>query len=44
MTSLLSDPRVTVFVDNGFKFLADNTATYEATIIYSSVVPVAVLL
>ncbi|KAI5118731.1 hypothetical protein M0805_000061 [Coniferiporia weirii] len=36
MSSLLSDPRVTVFIGDGFKFLADNTATYDAIITDSS--------
>ena len=36
MSSLLSDPRVTVFVGDGFKFLAENTATYDAIITDSS--------
>ncbi|KAI0704764.1 saccharopine dehydrogenase [Earliella scabrosa] len=36
MSSLLSDPRVTVFVGDGFKFLADNTSTYDVIITDSS--------
>ncbi|KAH9940142.1 saccharopine dehydrogenase [Epithele typhae] len=36
MSSLLSDPRVTVFVGDGFKFLADNTSTYDCIITDSS--------
>ena len=36
MSSLLSDPRVTVFIGDGFKFLADNTATYDVIITDSS--------
>ncbi|THH28928.1 hypothetical protein EUX98_g5258 [Antrodiella citrinella] len=36
MSSLLSDPRVTVFIGDGFKFLADNTSTYDAIITDSS--------
>lgn len=36
MSSLLNDPRVTVFIGDGFKFLADNTSTYDAIITDSS--------
>ncbi|KAJ3486039.1 hypothetical protein NLI96_g4532 [Meripilus lineatus] len=36
MSGLLNDPRVTVFVGDGFKFLADNTSTYDAIITDSS--------
>lgn len=36
MSSLLSDPRVTVHIGDGFKFLADNVATYDAIITDSS--------
>ncbi|EJC99425.1 spermidine synthase [Fomitiporia mediterranea MF3/22] len=36
MSSLLSDPRVTVFIGDGFKYLADNTATYDVIITDSS--------
>ena len=36
MSSLLADPRVTVFVGDGFKFLADNTSTYDVIITDSS--------
>ncbi|TFK85144.1 saccharopine dehydrogenase [Polyporus arcularius HHB13444] len=36
MSSLLNDPRVTVFVGDGFKFLADNTSTYDVIITDSS--------
>ncbi|EGN97653.1 hypothetical protein SERLA73DRAFT_92863 [Serpula lacrymans var. lacrymans S7.3] len=36
MSSLLSSPRVTVFVGDGFKFLADNEATYDVIITDSS--------
>ncbi|KAG5342644.1 Saccharopine dehydrogenase [NADP+, L-glutamate-forming] [Termitomyces sp. T112] len=36
MAALLSDPRVTVFIGDGFKFLADNTATYDVIITDSS--------
>jgi spermidine synthase / saccharopine dehydrogenase (NADP+, L-glutamate-forming) len=36
MSALLSNPRVTVFVGDGFKFLQDNTATYDAIITDSS--------
>lgn len=36
MSSLLSDPRVTVFIGDGFKFLADNTSTYDVIITDSS--------
>ncbi|CAL1703047.1 unnamed protein product [Somion occarium] len=32
MSSLLNDPRVTVFIGDGFKFLAENTATYDVII------------
>ena len=33
MSSLLNDPRVTVFVGDGFKFLADNENTYDVIVI-----------
>ncbi|KAM5545793.1 hypothetical protein V8D89_000831 [Ganoderma adspersum] len=36
MSSLLNDPRVTIFVGDGFKFLADNTSTYDVIITDSS--------
>ncbi|RXW23748.1 hypothetical protein EST38_g2120 [Candolleomyces aberdarensis] len=36
MSSLLSDPRVTVFIGDGFKFLADNESTYDVIITDSS--------
>jgi spermidine synthase / saccharopine dehydrogenase (NADP+, L-glutamate-forming) len=36
MSSLLSSPRVTVFVGDGFKFLADNESTYDVIITDSS--------
>lgn len=36
MAALLSDPRVTVFIGDGFKFLADNTSTYDVIITDSS--------
>ena len=36
MSSLLSDPRVTVFIGDGFKFLADNEATYDVIVTDSS--------
>ncbi|EJF61964.1 saccharopine dehydrogenase [Dichomitus squalens] len=36
MSALLNDPRVTVFVGDGFKFLADNTSTYDVIITDSS--------
>ena len=36
MSSLLGDPRVTVFIGDGFKFLADNTSTYDVIITDSS--------
>ncbi|CAL1703043.1 unnamed protein product [Somion occarium] len=36
MSSLLNDPRVTVFIGDGFKFLAENTATYDVIITDSS--------
>lgn len=36
MSSLLTDPRVTVYIGDGFKFLADNTSTYDAIITDSS--------
>ncbi|PSS36920.1 hypothetical protein PHLCEN_2v1238 [Hermanssonia centrifuga] len=36
MSGLLSDPRVVVYVGDGFKFLADNTSTYDAIITDSS--------
>lgn len=36
MSSLLTSPKVTVHVGDGFKFLADNKATYDAIITDSS--------
>ncbi|KAH9850886.1 saccharopine dehydrogenase [Lenzites betulinus] len=36
MSSLLNDPRVTVYVGDGFKFLADNTSTYDVIVTDSS--------
>ncbi|EMD36118.1 hypothetical protein CERSUDRAFT_85225 [Gelatoporia subvermispora B] len=36
MSGLLNDPRVVVYVGDGFKFLADNTSTYDAIITDSS--------
>ncbi|KAF5350145.1 hypothetical protein D9756_009259 [Leucocoprinus leucothites] len=36
MSSLLSDPRVTVYVGDGFKFLSDNEGTYDVIITDSS--------
>ncbi|TFY61395.1 hypothetical protein EVJ58_g4530, partial [Rhodofomes roseus] len=36
MSSLLSDPRVTVFVGDGFKFLEENTSTYDVIVTDSS--------
>ncbi|KAH6905568.1 spermidine synthase [Coprinopsis sp. MPI-PUGE-AT-0042] len=36
MASVLSDPRVTVFIGDGFKFLADNESTYDVIITDSS--------
>ena len=36
MSALLSSPRVRVYIGDGFKFLADNTATYDAIITDSS--------
>lgn len=36
MSSLLNDPRVTVFVGDGFKFLADNENTYDVIVTDSS--------
>ncbi|CCM05225.1 uncharacterized protein FIBRA_07435 [Fibroporia radiculosa] len=36
MSSLLSDPRVTVYVGDGFKFLEDNVSSYDAIITDSS--------
>ena len=36
MSSLLDDPRVTVYIGDGFKFLADNTSTYDVIITDSS--------
>lgn len=36
MSSLLDDPRVTVHVGDGFKFLAENTSTYDVIITDSS--------
>lgn len=36
MSGLLSDPRVVVHIGDGFKFLAENTSTYDAIITDSS--------
>ncbi|KAF6754709.1 saccharopine dehydrogenase [Ephemerocybe angulata] len=36
MSSLLNDPRVTVYIGDGFKFLADNESTYDCIITDSS--------
>jgi spermidine synthase len=36
MSSVLSSPKVTVFVGDGFKFLSDNKATYDVIITDSS--------
>jgi spermidine synthase len=36
MAALLDDPRVTVHIGDGFKFLAENTSTYDAIITDSS--------
>lgn len=36
MSALLADPKVTVFVGDGFKFLADNESTYDVIITDSS--------
>jgi len=36
MSSLLGSPKVTVFIGDGFKFLADNEATYDVIITDSS--------
>ncbi|KAI0824304.1 saccharopine dehydrogenase [Trametes gibbosa] len=36
MSSLLDDPRVTVYVGDGFKFLADNASTYDVIVTDSS--------
>lgn len=36
MSSLLTSPKVTVFVGDGFKFLADNQSTYDVIITDSS--------
>jgi spermidine synthase len=36
MSALLSDPRVTVFIGDGFKFLAEHEGTYDAIITDSS--------
>lgn len=36
MSSLLSSPKVTVYIGDGFKFLADNEATYDVIITDSS--------
>lgn len=36
MSNLLSDPRVVVHIGDGFKFLAENTSTYDAIITDSS--------
>ncbi|EIW78088.1 saccharopine dehydrogenase [Coniophora puteana RWD-64-598 SS2] len=36
MSSLLADPRVTVYIGDGFKFLADNQNTYDVIITDSS--------
>ncbi|KAF5317612.1 hypothetical protein D9611_014870 [Ephemerocybe angulata] len=36
MSNLLNDPRVTVYIGDGFKFLADNESTYDCIITDSS--------
>lgn len=36
MSSLLDSPRVRVFIGDGFKFLAENTSTYDVIITDSS--------
>lgn len=36
MSALLDDPRVTVYIGDGFKFLADNTSTYDVIVTDSS--------
>ena len=36
MSSLLASPKVTVFIGDGFKFLADNASTYDVIITDSS--------
>lgn len=36
MSSLLASPRVTVYVGDGFKFLAENESTYDVIITDSS--------
>ncbi|PPQ71309.1 hypothetical protein CVT24_012035 [Panaeolus cyanescens] len=36
MSSLLSSPRVRVYIGDGFKFLADNTSTYDVIVTDSS--------
>lgn len=36
MSSIFDDPRVTVFIGDGFKFLADNTGQYDVIITDSS--------
>lgn len=36
MSSVFSDPRVTVFIGDGFQFLKDNTGTYDVIITDSS--------
>lgn len=36
MSSLLADPRVTVVIGDGFKYLAENTSTYDVIITDSS--------
>jgi len=36
MASLLTDPRVTVYIGDGFKFLADNESTYDVIVTDSS--------
>ena len=36
MSALLESPRVTLFIGDGFKFLADNTSTYDVIITDSS--------
>ena len=36
MSALLSSPKVTVFVGDGFKFLSENQATYDVIITDSS--------
>lgn len=36
MSNLLSDPRVTVYIGDGFKFLSDNEGTYDVIVTDSS--------